>query len=429
MSKVLICDSSSTRASVIARTVAHGYPRADIATLSGEALRAALTGFFALTRAATEASGNEDALRQAGACFDCDILIIENDLSGLSNGRLWGQAENTIESIRAFSSANYIVLLNKNPTLDFDLKRMVGDADTSADLSLNTEHLSEPQLWQGLDATAPARFLPWYWPVIADAARRRRLQVDYVRERFNEPLLDTLGFPESAVLGLRALGMLSFCARSEESRNITFAHFFRHGDARSIPYRSGRTGLARLAAEHGGLYREAVARIIASDLDHWLRCEVFAGQLHTLDLPRLFMQMPFLLGSRVGDIRFWNRCLVRNREPYGIVGDLYYEELRRAHFGNDLWSDKPRFWSSLLSKSSVLRAALFHDMKGANNEWPDVVFCEDISRFAAYQGQRAFAAAYDLNPMGEWHIAGVNGKQYHPHAYFTSSSSTIAEAA
>ena len=74
--------------------------------------------------------------------FDCDIAIIDNNLAALDIKGARLTAEAVAGFVRAFTNARYIVSLNKNPEVDFDLRYLVGDYRTQADLALNADHLT-----------------------------------------------------------------------------------------------------------------------------------------------------------------------------------------------------------------------------------------------------------------------------------------------
>ena len=112
-----------------------------------------------------------------------DTVLIDNNLAHLdiSGTRLTG--ESIIGYIRCFSAVPYVVSLNKNPDVDFDLQDLVGDHETRADVALNVDHLAVPGLWDR-SHHKEGEFLPWYWPELTNAPERRRKQIAFVNERF-----------------------------------------------------------------------------------------------------------------------------------------------------------------------------------------------------------------------------------------------------
>ena len=138
------------------------------------------------------------------AGFDCDIAIIDNNLAALEVKGARLTAEAVAGFVRAFTNAPYVVSLNKNPEIDFDLRFLVGDYQTHADLALNAGHLSIPALWTGSPRDTEDGFLPWYWPVLGNVSEKRRRQVELVRTHLQCPIMETLDFLEEPLTICRA---------------------------------------------------------------------------------------------------------------------------------------------------------------------------------------------------------------------------------
>ena len=81
---------------------------------------------------------------------DFDIVVLDNNLAALEVSGARQTAESIAGYIRAFTNIPYIVSLNKNPEVDFDLRYLLGDYQTQADVALNTDHLANRALWRGL---------------------------------------------------------------------------------------------------------------------------------------------------------------------------------------------------------------------------------------------------------------------------------------
>ena len=193
-----------------------------------------------------------------------DIAILDNNLSELELRGTRQTAESIAGYLRAFGNIPYIVSLNKNPHVDFDLRYLVGDHETLADLAVNEAHLSNPALWTGDPKDATDGFLPWYWPALNDAPPRRRAQARFVAEHFDKPILKSLGFPASAMRSLsrHAKGALSpEVELSTSLAKVTFKTFFTKA-CRSLPIRSDRENLAR-AVQREKLACTVTSRIVA----------------------------------------------------------------------------------------------------------------------------------------------------------------------
>src|SRR5207248_3391341 len=143
---------------------------------------------------------------------DFDVLLLDNNLSHLHDDNDKGGAPLTAEStagyLRAFTRTCYIVSLNMNPAVDFDLRFLVGDVSTRADLALNVKHVDNRALWTG---KPEGGFCPWYWPPLDIAAERRRAQVKFVEKHVDDPFFRALGFDDDDFLyfSIQALAALS----------------------------------------------------------------------------------------------------------------------------------------------------------------------------------------------------------------------------
>ncbi len=338
------------------------------------------------------------------------MAIVDNNLSGLEFEGARLAAETVIGYLRAFTDIAYIVSLNKNPSVDFDLRYMFGDYQSQADLALNQDHLGNPRLWTWTSPTDG--FAPWYWPCLPDAVARRRRQVEIVRARSGESVWETLQFPTDSrhYLSYRAKAklMTDACAMDE----TTFRGFF---DRTKALLPADALALGRLADKpvRSAVAIDAVVRLVAGDLDRWLRRDVLGPQDALIDMAHLVARMPFLFEG-VEDIRRWNAALYCGQPPFGMKDDLYASYVEPALFRADAWQGSPCFWWPVLRQDEVL-TRMFLD----SPPWPDAVFCEDTSTFVevpeADDGTGPLEFESELE--GSWprrFVLGVSGKQYSP---------------
>ncbi len=354
----------------------------------------------------TQISQNE-----ASAFADFDVAILDNNLSALNIGGARHTAESIAGYVRAFGDIPYIVSLNKNPQVDFDLRYLVGDYQTHADLAVNGAHFRNRGLWTGDSNDAPDGFLPWYWPALNHAAERRRKQIQFVEERLDEPILGSMGLPASTsnLLSRHARGALS--PEAELAARITFKKFFVTA-CRSLPIQKERKTLARELRREPA--RGVVARVVAGELDRWFRRDLLGHQDLLVDLPHLLMRMPFLLGSHAGDIRYWNEAVAAAEPPYGLSNGIYRRHLQGAKFVHaDVWTKSPCFWWRILKSDVELNKMFF----GSESQWADAVFCEDLSRFKSVDPRKRTPREFVTEFEGTWnrrHVACLKGKHYMP---------------
>jgi hypothetical protein len=384
--KILVCDDEKLRGDEIAKSVLEGCNiKPD--TLLDKGLAEQFKAFYEAVNPCLDNPSNCKA--QPDVQFnDADIIILDNNLATLNSEGARLTAESFIGHIRTFASAPYIISLNKNPEVDFDLKYLVGDDQTQADVALNMKHLANPALWTGNQSTAVSGFLPWYWPRLDSVAERRRSQIQFVLEHLDSPLLESLGFPDEAIpfLSRHAGGTLSSTVVLDATevkgvpiRELTFLQIFTETE-RSLPVQKERKELAKAASDNK-LIQEIIARDVAARIDLWLRKDVVGPQDALVDLPHLLVRLPFLLGDKASDVNEWNRAITIQTPPYGLEKELYEAHLANNQFSSDydFWlPSTPCFWWPNLKARDDLNEYFF---KAKEGEWADCVFCEDLSQF------------------------------------------------
>lgn len=339
-----------------------------------------------------------------------DVVVLDNNLSALNIGGARHTAESIAGYVRAFGDIPYVVSLNKNPQVDFDLRYLVGDYQTHADLAVNDAHLSNPALWTGDPKDAPDRFLPWYFPVLNDAADRRRRQIRFVQERLDERILGSMGFPPSASAYLSRHAKGSLSPDAVRVSGVTFKKFFVTA-CRSLPIKKERKKLAVATSDE--TVRHIVSRVVAGELDRWFRRDLLGPQDVLVDLPHLLMRLPFLLGSHADDIEYWNDVLVATGPPYGLSAEIYPKYIDGARFLHRDWVKTPCFWWMDLKSNAELNQMFFR----GDSSWADAVFCEDLSRFELRKGSNTMPLEFAAEFEGAWnrrHVADLKGKQYAP---------------
>lgn len=356
----------------------------EITMLHGDSLRQGLKALFETRTIPDELSG-------------FDIAIVDNNLSDLDFGGAILTAEAVIGHIRAFTEIDYIVSLNKNPNVDFDLRHLYGDHESIADLALNTRHLSLQRLWR---QPSVEDFAPWYWPHLPEAAAKRNRQIDFVRNHLKVRIWEALGFPPSAMnyVSRRATGALNpKMDVGQGIQEVTFSDFFQIN--RSLPPEM-RDGLRGSADEGDSLALEAIARVAAAEFDRWLRKEVLVLQDVLIDVPHLLSRMPILLGEAVSDLSSWNDAVAQFDPPYGLDGVLFKGHVEKAEFRCVDWVPSPCFWWPELKIDDVLRNIFFE----SEGNWPDAVFCEDVSMFlvAEPSGDDPEPREFEADIEGSW---------------------------
>jgi hypothetical protein len=418
MMRVLICDDRKAECQDTLEAAREGAPRGvRCESLHSDELTETLKKFFVDIKHVL--NGKKVPPSSMTGRFDGqDIIILDNNLSHLKIEGARLTAEAIAGYVRAFTTTPYVISLNKNHQVDFDLQYLIGDNGTRADLAINTPHLRNRSLWTGRAVDASDGFHPWYWPALILAPERRRKQIAFVQMRIKKPILKGLQFPTSSVAALsrHAKGLLSSEAQYGDNDSkvrtslsgVTFEQFF-GSSARSLPADEDRTNLIK-CDNH-----EVIARVVAGELDCWLRRDVLGPQDVLVDLPHLLVRMPFLLGKRAADLKAWNASTNAKTPPFGLETSLYKRFLSPHRFKLNSWAVYPVFWGQSLKQSEKLTELFF---KAEKDEWGDFVFCEDTSTFQMRTDDDSsevmeFVAEFET-PWDRRYIAGVRSKHYAP---------------
>ena len=198
--RILICDDKAAGGAATRRAIQRATEH-HVEIIDGERLTAAIATLFEYaSEVLRDPMAPSDATKNREPVFrqPFDIAILDNNLSELQIQGARHTAESIAGYVRAFTEIPYVVSLNKNPHVDFDLRYLVGDYQTQSDIALNDTHLSNPGLWTANPHDATDGFLPWYWPSLNDAPGRRQKQVLFAAKRLDQPILDSLEFPSTA---------------------------------------------------------------------------------------------------------------------------------------------------------------------------------------------------------------------------------------
>lgn len=425
--KVLICDDEKGRAEETKQRILDaGISRMSIVLLIGNDFANEIRDLFKHVKSFIDnpTGRNGDFI---GKFEGADIAIVDNNLAHLDieGTRLTG--ESIAGYLRAFTLVPYIVSINKNPEVDFDLRYLVGDYSTRADLAINTQHLSNRGLWTGKLKDARDGFLPWYWPSLSSAANKRRDQWKFIESDLQRPIYKRFKFPNSAidVLSRHAKGALSpFSQRAERDDDnvvpfdkVTFLDFFRTS-SRSLPAADDRINLENAFKKDGTTAKKVITRIVSADLDLWFRRDIIGPQEALVDVPHLLMRMPFLLGKRANAIRAWQEAVTAGKPPFSMLSDVFDGFLIKHKFSFDAFIGRsPCFWWPELRENEKLNA-----LYNPKVPWADAVFCEDTSDFVTRQpdngdNPKEFVTEFE-GPWSRRHVKHLGSLKYAPRSRF-----------
>ena len=352
---------------------------------------------------------------------EVDLVILDNNLAHLGISGARHTAESITGYIRAFSSAPFIVSVNKNPGVDFDLRYLIGDYSSRTDLAVNLPHLSNPALWTHRQDDAKSGFLPWYWPKLLDIGKNRRRTTRYIVDHLDQSVCGALGITSELFpsLSRQARSLLS---QAEETTaegsalednfglSATFDEVFL-ASSRSLPNQQERQKLLDYVAQGNQDVKVVVARVVAAEVDFWFRRDVLGPQELLVDVPHLVTRMPFLLGERAKKLENWNVVATAESQeaPFGLDKELFDAQLVDACFTSELWTSDPCFWWPKLRDNNTLNAYF----ASVEYEWADAVFCEDRSLFLERNVENEDAAPVEFVTQfeGAWNRRYVSGSR------------------
>ena len=344
--------------------------------------------------------------------------MLDNNLTHLNFSGTRLTAESIAGYIRAFTTGTYIISINKNPDVDFDLRFLIGDYSTRTDLALNATHLGNRALWTGNPSHVDDGFIPWYWPRLKGVVKRRLKQIDFVHEGLDKQVFSSLAFNDEVIgfLSHHAKGALSSKAGADggddiSMKKVTLRDVFLQAD--SIPIPADRKRLHQMSENPE--VQMIIARVVAAYIDRWFRLDVLGPQEALVDLPHLLMRLPFLLGKEGSDLSKWNDAIMEENPPYNLDAELYREYLANTEFKYRMWNAGPCFWWPKLKRNDALNA---HFLDAVKTDCADVVFCEDTSLFVdRSDSDHSDFVEFSAEFEGNWkhrYVRRVPGKQYSP---------------
>ena len=416
--KILVCDDREEHCDALVETIEKVISQE--ATVEGRAankLEETLKTLFKSIERFLEDDACQSPVEKT-QFDDYDLIVMDNNLTHLKVPGTRLTAESLVGYIRAFTTGTYIISVNKNPDVDFDLRFLIGDHNTRADLALNETHLDNRALWTGNPSDTDDGFIPWYWPRLKDVVKRRREQVIFVQERLDKEAFPALAFNEDVIgfLSYHAKGALSSDTATNGGDGLSIqkgalSNLFLKAD--SLPIADDRKRLyeARENSEVQGI----IARVVAAYIDRWFRRDILGPQEALVDLPHLLIRLPFLLGERAGDLGEWNDAILKESPPYNLDAELYEKYLMQTEFEHRMWNTGPCFWWPELKHNDRLNEYFLNMEEAA---WADAVFCEDTCLFVDrsskdYRDLVEFSAEFE----GNWkrrYVRRISGKQYSP---------------
>jgi hypothetical protein len=298
---------------------------------------------------------------------DVDILIVDYDLQELLEVGKWSTGLQVSTLARAFTRTKVIVLVNQFGTNSFDLT-LVKSSQSRSDFDIGSGQILNPAFW---DRSNVDGYSPWAWnDGVIQAAYRMEAVVEWMKENLDKPVLSTLGFSIESEDSEQP-NYLGYELWQEiiTSSNQTFRQLVEKSEF-----------LAQKDRECILSYDEPCARVAAAIISHWFERTVIPANETLIDIPHLVSFYPWLLRSPE-DVESW-QATTSGKDAFNAT----LEELGDCVFDPGFPLARPVVW-----KQKVLQTPELAEPAGFSyDNFPDMVFCEDASRFHEFSDSRPF---------------------------------------
>ncbi len=318
-----------------------------------------------------------------------DVLIVDYDLIDAAHGE-WITGEEIAYLARCYSKCKVIVAVNQFGSNPFDLNLTGYFPDSFADVNVGDKQVANPGLW--LDDLPDNGFRPWSWPSLSKLLQDFDKRLEDLQENMDVPIKEFFEFCEEAWALLP---------------RETVAHITPRGSKFSSDHMTVRQVVdnSPLGLHHKDRASndEAIARIAAARLGHWLDYAVLSAQDILVDAPHLVERYPSLTGEMMPSLDRLND-FARIAEPVELGLD---ERLQTMAFSKPYWLSRPAWYWPLVTRAEWIEEV--------NNPWssesPDAFFCEDVSRFETMTHTRDFkigvTSVYDSRRCIDFEAAGA----------------------
>lgn len=366
--RILIVDDEPERSREwAARLRSLGFADATVTALDIEEARTLIKGADARRRRAREQS---DPFAADLPCDldTVDVLVVDYDLQELLEVGEWSTGLQVATLARALSRVKAIVLVNQFGTNSFDLT-LSKHAYSHADLDVGSGQLLNPAFW---DRSRVDGYAPWGWNdgVLRTSARMEET-LRWVVPRLDSPVLTSLGFTTAADESTASRRLpKELWQECVEDPSHTFRELVRESEFLTP---KDRGAIAT--------FDEPCARVAGALVAHWLERWVIPTNEILIDLPHMASAYPWLLRSKE-DIECWQTTTSIDNGFDALV-----PEVRDHAFEPGFPLPRPVVW-----RHAVVEDARLAEPKGFTYDgFPDLVFCEDTSKFQPFEDTRAFS--------------------------------------
>lgn len=304
----------------------------------------------------------KDGYEPVSTIADYDLLIIDYDLLGLEteNVAAWSTGAEIAYTARLMCQIGPIVVVNQFGTSAFDLtmKRTIA---SYADYDVGSTQITALGLWSshGFDG-----FRPWSWPDLNCEVARFNTMCEVVEANLDKSVTEFLhfdlkDFEAPNFLSHEMAGLLGI----KQDGEITFRQI-----AKKISGISVYNILEKDLPIVESMPDKQLARLAACIVWRWLEKVVMPSQLAVIDLPHLVSRFPWVL-SEGEEMGAWANFATLE-VPQGLVDGL--DDCRYEH--QEFFS-RPVYWIEKVRRKYPMPASF------EISAIPDLVFCEDSSKF------------------------------------------------
>lgn len=365
--RILIVDDDPERSRGWAATIdSLGFAGATATALEIDAVR---TLMQTVGKRRKRARGQQDPFVADVPCEldTVDVLIVDYDLQELLENGEWSTGLQVATLARALTRVKLIVLVNQFGTNAFDLT-LSKAAQSHADFDVGSDQLLNPAFW---DRSRIDGYAPWAWnDGVLRAPARMEAMLQWLMPRLNAPVLATLGFT-TATDGSNAETHLAkeLWQQCLDDPGHSFRQLVSESEFLTLKDRH------EIAA-----FDEPCARVAAALVSHWLDRWVIPANDVLVDLPHLAASYPWLLNKKE-EPKCWQAAASLDS---GF--DAFRPEVTKHQFAPGFPLAKPVAW-----RHKVVEDAALAEPNGFTYDgFPDLVFCEDTSRFHEFSDARPF---------------------------------------
>lgn len=331
-----------------------------------------------------------------------DLLIVDYDLLGLDAqaSAAWSTGAEIAYTARLMSKVGPIIVVNQYGTCNFDLT-MKRTLSSYADYDVGSLQITDIGLWKSSEFTG---FRPWHWPNLLNEVGRIAKFREFIVKNLNSPIMSALGFELqdtqstryltydiAGLLGVKPGGATTF--RELALNSIGLSVFNILDKDKPIVECMPEAQLANVAC---------------AIVSHWLERVVLPSQQAVADMPHLASRFPWLLQNPEARTA-WTSLSTLESSTAAIPN------LASFIAGESFFYSRPAYWVQEVDHSFPVPEAFEISLV------PDLVFCEDSSRFHERVKSSSFPSdliGYDNERWVEGdQKCGENDVSYEPQAY------------